>query len=341
VRLSPPLASAPAVAAAVVRLPAGRDRAAAAVAAGRLDQDTADRLSYDALACGGDAPVVMGAAAAHDALAQANWRGEDLDLVVHASTYDQGNDLWSPSSFIAREIGAQHAIALSVQQMSNGAAAAIEVAVSRMMADPSVARCLVTTADRFPAPGFDRWCSDYDVGYGDGATALLLGREHASWRLIAATSIGNARHEAMHRGADNVDRRDAVVDVRRRKREFAQTGAMPEFKTALREAVTAVLCAALSDAGVKADDPRVRCLALPRIGVRTRGEFYDPAIVAAGLDHADVLDFGRGTGHLGAGDIIANLADVRASYPMSTGDIALFLGVGAGFTWSCLVVEHV
>ncbi|HEY1486602.1 MAG TPA: ketoacyl-ACP synthase III family protein [Micromonosporaceae bacterium] len=339
-RLSPPLPHPPGVAAAAVWLPDGRDAATSAVAAGRLDTDTAERLSYTALACDGPAPVLMAIAAARGALAEAGWCGDDVDLVVHASTYDQGNDLWSPAHHIANEVGAHAAIGVCVQQMSNGAVAALEVAASRLAADPSVSRCLVTTADRFSAPAFDRWRSDYDVGYGDGGTALLLERDVAAFHLLSVTSISNTRYEAMHRGATNVDVRPPTVDVRSRKRAFAQTGAMPAFKATLAASVTDVIKTALDEAGVPASDPRIRCLALPRIGVRTRGEFYDGAIEAAGLAGAEKLDYGRSTGHLGAGDIFANLAEIWHSDYLAVGEIALLLSVGAGFTWSCVAVQR-
>jgi 3-oxoacyl-[acyl-carrier-protein] synthase-3 len=129
------------------------------------------------------------------------------------------------------------------------------------------------------------------------------------------------------------------VDVRSRKRAFAQTGDMPAFKATLAASVTNVIKTALEEVGLHASDPGIRCLALPRIGVRTRAEFYDDAIAATGLTGAEILDYGRSTGHLGAGDVVANLADLWHSDHLTAGEIALFLSVGAGFTWSCVVVR--
>src|SRR4051812_8046785 len=171
-RLSGPLLTPPAIAAVELWLPPHRDTAVSALAAGRLDAETADRLGYTEVAESRDrsAPE-MAVLAATKVLADAGWAGDELDLLAHAWTYHQGHDFWAPASYVANQLGAVDAVALGIQQMCNGGAAALEVAVSRMIADPSVNRCAVTTADRFSAPAFDRWRGDYDLAYGDGATA--------------------------------------------------------------------------------------------------------------------------------------------------------------------------
>src|SRR5689334_12377422 len=163
-RFSPPLPEPPGIAAAVLWLPPGRDTADAAVAAGRTDAETAQRLGYRSLAESAEhAAPEMAVLAASKALAEAGWTGADLDLVVHAWTYHQGHDFWSPPHYVAAQVGAGDALAIGVQQMCNGAAAALEVAATRMATDPGISRCLVTTADRFCGPGFDRWSGDYDT----------------------------------------------------------------------------------------------------------------------------------------------------------------------------------
>jgi 3-oxoacyl-[acyl-carrier-protein] synthase-3 len=57
------------------------------------------------------------------------------------------------------------------------------------------------------------------------------------------------------------------------------------------------------------------------------------------LPKAEPLRFGGQTGHLGCGDFLANLADVRALGILGPGDIAIVVGGGAAFTWMCAVVQ--
>ncbi|WP_248965815.1 ketoacyl-ACP synthase III family protein [Sphaerisporangium perillae] len=344
-RLSPPLAEPPGIAAAVAWLPPRRHAVSDAMAQGRLDEQMAARVGYREVAESDDrsAPE-MAVLAAQKALAEAGWAGESLGLVAHSWIYHQGHDFWSPPHYVAQRVGAHDALPVGIQQTSNGCVAAIEVAVSRMAADPSVDRCLVTTADRFCGPGFDRWSSDFDVVYGDGATALLLDRAGGPYSLLSVASVSAPRFEVLYRGDDAFSeaprRHSGTVNVRRAKMAFRASGDMLRFVATVRKAVHQAVRQALAEAGLTPDDPRVRYLTLPRIGSGAQAELYKVPLQEVGLRHAEVIDLGRDTGHLGAGDSIANLADLHAGNLLAPGEVALLLNVGNGFTWSCLAVRR-
>lgn len=338
--------AAPGVAAAVLWLPSHRDVATDAVAEGRLDEETKARLGYHALPVSTEqAAPELAVLAARKALAEAGWEAGDLALVVHAWLYHQGHDFWSPPHYVAHQVGAHNTNPVGVQQTSNGCAAAIELAVSRMVADPSVTRCLVTTADCFPPPGFDRWNSDFDVAYGDGATALLLDRAGGPYQLLSVASVSAPEFEVLYRADDPFTpaprSRASVVDAKRTKALFRASGGLPRFAATLRRAVQQAVRQALADAELEPDDPRVRYLTLPRIGSTALRDFFMPPLMELRLRHVDFLDLGRGSGHLGAGDSAANLAEVRASNRMAPGDVVLLLSVGNGFTWTCIAVLRV
>jgi 3-oxoacyl-[acyl-carrier-protein] synthase III len=331
------------IAAAAAWLPDGRSTATDGVAAGALDDDEARLLGYASLAvspdrCGPELAVE----AAKQATARAAWQGGDIDLVVHAWTYHQGHDFWSPAHFVAHAVGAYGALSVGVQQMCNGGVAALELAATRMMADRGVTRCLVTTGDRFAEPGFDRWGSDVDVAYGDSGTAVLLQRDEAAYRLLSIASVSRPRYELMHRGADEFSVAPGwhsdVVDVRRTKDAFTAGEGVAQFKADQADAVRRVLLGAVGDAGMAAGDPRIRCVVLPRIGADVLEKVYLPAMADTGLGSAEALPLGRDTGHLGAGDASAGVAHVLSDGCLGAGEVALVLNVGGGFTWSCMAV---
>jgi 3-oxoacyl-[acyl-carrier-protein] synthase-3 len=54
-----------------------------------------------------------------------------------------------------------------------------------------------------------------------------------------------------------------------------------------------------------------------------------------------VTVLGRSTGHVGAGDVPANLTGILTGDELDVGDCALSVGSGAGITASALVVERV
>jgi 3-oxoacyl-[acyl-carrier-protein] synthase-3 len=344
-KLAPPHAATISIAAAALWTPPTHDPAEEAVAAGRVEEETAERLGYRRLTVSEErSGPEMAVLAAQKALAEAGWPGEDLRLVAHTWLYYQGHDFWSAPHFVAHHIGASRALAVGIQQTSNGCAAAVEVAASRMSADPTVDRSAITTGDRFSPPGFDRWRSDFDVAYGDGATALLLNRGDGPYRLLSVASECAAQFEFMYRGDDpfaTTPRTERpTVDARRSKAMFRESGLMPRFAATLRRSVQGVIRQAVAEAGLALDDPSVRMLALPRIGVSALHDFFIASVRELGLAQLDLLDLGRDTGHLGAGDSIANLATIQADGRLAPGQIALLLSVGNGHTWSCIAVRR-
>jgi 3-oxoacyl-[acyl-carrier-protein] synthase-3 len=317
----------------------GRLRARQAAEVGHRDLPFADR----------EAPPDMAVYAARAALKEAEIDAADLDVVCHAWMHYQGHDLWSPAHYIARELGALHAMPVGVQQICNGGSAGLELTAARLIAPGAEAtgeaRCgLVTTADRFAEPGFDRWASDYGVAYGDAGTAVVV-RVPAGPRdpllLRSIATVAAPELEAMHRGADPFAHaartHRPMVDMRATKRVFLREHGPDPFIMANRRSIRRVVTDALRDAGVDARNPRLRYALLPRFGRRTLDEFWLP--IVRELVSAELVDLGRDTGHLGAGDAPAGIADLLARRLLAAGELALVFSAGAGFTWSCLVVQ--
>jgi 3-oxoacyl-[acyl-carrier-protein] synthase-3 len=343
--LSPPLAEPPGIAAAVLWLPPTRHSASDALAAGLLDAETAERLGYSELAASDDrAAPELAVLAASKALAEAGWAGEELGLTVHAWLYHQGHDFWSAPHFVASGVGALRATPLGVQQTSNGSVAALEVAVGRLALDPALQRCLLTTADCFGPPGFDRWYGDIDVAYGDAGTALLLDRSAGAYRLLSIASVSAPEYEVMYRGDDEFSPAPRItrdrVSARTTKLYFRAGGGWPRFVGLLRRSVQQVVLTAIGDAGLRPDDRRLRYLVMPRISTGALTQFYVPSVRELELPHTEVLVLGRDTGHLGAGDVIANLADLIAGDRLAPGEVALLLSAGNGYTWSCVAAQR-
>jgi 3-oxoacyl-[acyl-carrier-protein] synthase III len=210
-----------------------------------------------------------------------------------------------------------------------------------MIADAQVTAAMVTTGDCFPGPVFDRWRGDYGVAYGDSATALVLTRGDGPYSLVAQATMAAPDLEWMHRGEDHFSsfplEQGHRIDIRRTKKAFFAAGYGPQFSAVAGEAVRGLVTCVLDQAGMSGHDPRLRLLALPRLGLSVLNQAYLPAL--DGLTSAEIRDFGRETGHLGAGDAAGNLADIQSLRLLASGDYALLLSAGAGFTWSVLLVR--
>lgn len=331
------------ISAASLWLPDTTEDVTAAIERGAVDAEDAERLGIKALTVSDLAPPQMGVEAASRALAAAGWPARSIDLVVHAYTYYQGHDFWSPAHYVASQIGAGHAEAFGIAQMCAGGATGLAVAAARLVADGHVRRALVTTADRFAEPGFHRWTSDYGVAYGDGATAVLLSGSTAAApaRLRSVATATASALERTHRGSDpfTAAARQArtAVDVRRTMKAYLDANGIDTLLSLTDRNVRAVLSAACADAAVDPASRRLRYVVLPRIGVATIERSYLPAICS--VTSAQQLLFGENSGHLGAGDVAAGIAELLDLGLLRCGEFAAILGVGAGYTWVCAIIE--
>ncbi|WP_459246439.1 beta-ketoacyl-[acyl-carrier-protein] synthase family protein [Streptomyces youssoufiensis] len=324
-------------------------KAADALADGLVTHDEARAMGYERLpvSAAGSAPE-LAVRAGRAALARAGTRPEAVRTVLHAWTYYQGHDFWSPAHYVARHTGATSAVPVGIQQMCNGGAAGLEVALARLVAEPDHGPVLVTTGDRFGAPGFDRWGSDYGVWYGDSGTAAVLARggertDHAL-ALRALVTEAAPELEVVHRDLDRFQEAahaaGPTVDVRRTKKAFLTGTGREPFVAQLRETTSRVVAGALAQARLAPEDRSVRAVLLPRLGTATAREIYGPAVAA--VTEAPAVDLGCDTGHLGAGDLLSNLAALRGSgrWSLRAGEHAVVLSAGAGFTWSGVVVQR-
>ncbi|MEV4258715.1 3-oxoacyl-ACP synthase, partial [Spirillospora sp. NPDC049652] len=177
---------------------------AEAVADGRYAPSDLAADEYASITVATDqAPPEMAVAAARSALRRAGLPPSEVALLLHASAWFQGIDYWPAASYVHREVlgdAGRYAPALDVQQMCAGALGAVELAASYLAADPSRVSALVTTADRFDGPGFDRWRADLPgLVYGDGAAAVVLGRAGFA-RLLSVSTVVDTALEGLYRG---------------------------------------------------------------------------------------------------------------------------------------------
>ncbi|SHI50307.1 3-oxoacyl-[acyl-carrier-protein] synthase-3 [Nocardiopsis flavescens] len=280
----------------------------------------------------------MAAEAARGALRMAG--ASRADLTLHASTYHQGHDMWAPASYVQRvALGAGSGPAFEVRQMSNGGMAALELAAGHLLADPARTTALVTTGDRFCPPGFDRWTTDPGTLYADGGTALVLSTRDGFARVLAAATVSDPGLEGMQRGRRPFGaaplEHGSPVDVESARRAFVSEHGLDGVLERIDAGQDRVVDLVLEEAGLKLGD--LDRFVLPHLGrARMRAHFFDRFGIAP---QASTWEWGRGVGHLGAGDQCAGLHHLVTTGGLAPGQRCLLVGVGAGFTWSAAVVE--
>jgi 3-oxoacyl-[acyl-carrier-protein] synthase III len=327
-------------------IPATTQSAAGELAAGRIDAETVERLGVTRLPVSTDlAPPEMAVRAARRVLERAGWGPERIGLLAHAWVYHQGYDKWSPAHYIASELGLpDRALPIGIHELCNGGSTALYLAALNVAADPGIDGALVTTADRYGAPTWNRWLTHTDIGYGDGATATLLHRRDGSRDELLLLSVAHASASFL----EGLERGDAAfttapmlgrttLDSRDERRQFYDRYGKESLGEAARRCVRGTLYQALDEAGLAADDPRLRYILVPRVSPRLTELMYGG--VVADEFKAELLWLGADTGHLGAGDMPANLADLVAREMLAPGEFAVVAGAGGGFTWTTAVVQ--
>jgi 3-oxoacyl-[acyl-carrier-protein] synthase-3 len=127
---------------------------------GELSAEDAERIGVTELTVSQLAAPEMAVLAARDALKESGVEPDGIGYLVHSYLYHQGFDIWSPAHYIAHQAGTAGSLPVNVQQTCNGGALALHLAATWMTATPDASAALVTAADRFAGPGFDRWTSD-------------------------------------------------------------------------------------------------------------------------------------------------------------------------------------
>ncbi|GAA2677427.1 MULTISPECIES: ketoacyl-ACP synthase III family protein [Actinosynnema] len=281
----------------------------------------------------------LAVAAARAALAASPVDPASVGLLIHADCYFQGVEFWNTAAFVQHHaLGHGDATAFELRQMSNGGMCALEVAAGLLTARPDLGAALVTTGDRFGDRGFDRWRTDKGLVFADGGTAVVLTREPGPLRLVATASHAAPELEGLHRGAGFPAgfEQARTVDLLARKESFLTTTTVGEVTARNEAGMMTAVKRCLSDAD--ADVDAMALVAVPFFGA---GLVARQCLEPLGVDADRTLaDWGLTTGHLGSGDQAAALAKVLADDLLRPGERVLLVGVGAGFTWTCAVLER-
>ncbi|MEU3754216.1 ketoacyl-ACP synthase III family protein [Streptomyces olivoreticuli] len=283
--------------------------------------------------------VDMAVAAGRQAMTRSAVAADDIALVLHAGMYHQGEDFWTPASYVQRHTVAGTAPAIHIDHASNSGMAALELGASWLSGRSGAAAALLTTGDRYALPGFDRWHSDSGQVFADGATSLVLNRGGGIARLVASNSTSNPDLEDAYR---DVERGFTLVphatgkplDLRGRKRRYMKRVGHDFVIDQLVSGLLANTEQTLAEADTSMD--RIARVVVPNVGRELLDwEFLAPYKIDVGRT---VWNWGRRTCHIGGGDQFAGLTYLLESGQLRRGDQVLVVGVGIGFSWTTAVV---
>ncbi|GIJ11074.1 hypothetical protein Van01_42880 [Micromonospora andamanensis] len=314
-----------------------------AVADGRYPAKENEASGFLATRVDDEGPTIdLAVRAAEAAVARAGDRASQVDLVIHSYIAHQGLDDFAPAAYVQGRTVRGDGFAMEVRQASNGGMAALELAAGYLTARPDTSAALLTTADRFVEPGYNRYATASGMLFGDGGTALLLCRSSGVARLVSSATTGDTTYGDIQIGAepwsDVSGGNGWPVNINARVHAYlAEKG--PEIYVpmvqALQQKEMLVIEQALTEAGLEPAD--VAWWIFPNQGLALTD--WD-ARKAFGVDISRTTwDWGRRCGHLGAGDQFAGLTHLLETRKAKPGDRVVLAGSGTGFMFSAAVLE--
>lgn len=283
-------------------------------------------------------PVDLAYAAGAAALAAAAVGPDDIDDLLYAWMFQQGGSFFSsPAHTVARRLRLRHAHPIGVRQLCNGAGAALAIA-ARMATRNAITTTLIATSDVFAQPNFRRWSADYGVLFGDGATAMVVTNDPS---VVSPTGGPESTLAAIRSHTlievENLHPQGSQAETGTDTPPHVDRQAWEALNSAKRDLLRVALAHVIEDAKRANAAPNGRVY-LPRVLASTIDAVYRPAISAVTDLPVEVL--GNNTGHLGSGDLIANLAEVH-QLQANTSDprVNLFISAGAGFTATIAAIE--
>lgn len=298
------------------------------IAHGTTGMDLAVRAgnaALSALAQVSDGPLPVPELHLHSAI----WRGS------------RGIDFWSRANYVRAKLGlpAGPGIAAELNAMSNSLVGGTDLAARILSGSSDVDHVMLTGGEVFGPPAFDHLNADHGIAYGDGGSALILGRRPGLAQIIATASYTDPSLEQLHRGQHRFQPAGTTEPgperIRERKRQYVDAVGTDSINARNAHGISTVMKHALADADLAADE--LSWILLPHYGKRLLdAHCLRPLGVTAErtLQHA-----GDQWGHLGPNDQIVGLTHLLARNAVQPGDRLALIGIGIGMTWTAAILR--
>jgi 3-oxoacyl-[acyl-carrier-protein] synthase-3 len=269
----------------------------------------------------------MAVRAARQALSRAAADPAQIGLVLHATVFAQGPEMWHSPAYIQKEITGSAIPAFEIRLGCNGLFAGLEFAAARMGAMDRAETVLLTSAENLGSPLIDRWNSAAGIIMGDAGSALLLCRGAGFARLRAVGSAAMPELEELNRGGEPLHPGSAQpgkkIDMKARALYFREhVMSLADATEVSASAHAKLIGRTLDEADRKMDDMKwvvyhnVAAYIMKQVLLEPLGLPMDQT----------TWQFGRGIGHTGASDHWLSLNHLLVTGQLAAGDHVLLAG---------------
>ncbi|HEU5354416.1 MAG TPA: ketoacyl-ACP synthase III family protein [Actinocrinis sp.] len=309
-------------------------------AARRGEYDAANYLEnrLTGVCIAGDiSPPEMAVHAARQAISRADADPARIGLLMHATVYWQGPEMWHSPSYIQKQIIGNSVPGFEIRLGCNGVFAALELAAARMASLDPAETALLTSAENFGTPLIDRWNGAPGFLEGDAGCALLLSGRSGFARLLAVGSAAMPEVEELNRGGEPLfpPAPGKYIDMRSRAMYFREhVMSLADAAEVNNRTQVDLVERTLEEAQLKLED-------MSRVIYGNVAGYLNEQLVLEPLGipvERTTWQFGRGIGHTGASDQWLSLNHLLLTGQLAPGDHVLMAG-GAPATVSSAVLE--
>jgi len=315
-----------------------------AAAAGWYPAERMELHQLGGAAVAGDIPAPeLALRAARSAIGRSGLSPADVDLLLYASTWQQGPEGWPPYAYLQRHLVGDRALATQLRQGCNGMFTALELAASYLRAEPDRRAALLVAADNYSTPLANRWRMGSDYIAGDAASAVVLDTKPGFARLLSGCSASVSAAEEMHRAAEplfppgiTIGRAlDFAAHTERYRRRVVSDGTGTGVLVTVHQRLAEVIDRILAEADITMDE-------VTRVAVMNHSQSITEQMCEAAFGlplSRSAWEFGRMIGHCGASDQILALDHLVITGELRRGDHLLMVGQGPGVMLSGAVVQ--
>lgn len=280
------------------------------------------------VAAKGETTSDIGAKAALLAIANANIKPEDIDLIIVATTTP---DMIAPSTacFIQEKIGAVNAGAFDVSAVCTGFLYAISLATDSL-SNGNYNHVLVVGADTFS--NITDWTRRDCVFFGDGAGAVILSRTDDNNGFVISKVGADGRGKMIWHIPAGGSQTPINETTAKDRLQYWQMDGKGIYNTAIR-VLPQVISEVLADSGLKLEDIKYMVPHQPSIKIlKKTAEILN-------FDWNKVLTNMDRFGNTSAAAIPILLDETNRSGKISRGDYLLFAAVGSGMAWGSMILK--
>lgn len=279
----------------------------------------------------------MSVAAARKLLDEQEIDPIEIDAVVYFGSTYKDYQVWHVAPFIANRLGASNAFALELAYTSCGSPVAVKMVRDLIRAEPDISKVLAVAASREShLLDYQNDRSRFMFNFGDGSVAALFEGDSGGPEVLGTAMITDGSFSLDVKVPAGGSVEPASPDTIANRRHYLDVPDPLSMKerldpVSLDNFVSAAGTAA-RNSGMALEDIDLLC------GIHMKRSMHNEICDALGVarDDAVYLD---DTGHMSGVDPLFGLDRAARAGRIDSGDTALLLAAGTGYTWAAACIR--